>query len=86
MLGITKEYLTLLLERPFIHVLGIRKESSPLLAALSERSVFPVYTNLKDVLEDELIKKEAEASDIYSSVLRKPSPSRRDLTEKFISL
>ena len=85
-LGITKEYLTLLLERPFIHVLGIRKESSPLLAALSERSVFPVYTNLKDVLEDELIKKEAEASDIYSSVLKKPSPSKRDLTEKFISL
>lgn len=85
-LGITKEYLNLLLERPFIHVLGIRKESSPLLAALSERSVFPVYTNLKDVLEDELIKKEAEASDIYSSVLKKPSPSKRDLTEKFISL
>lgn len=85
-LGITKEYLDLLFERPFIHVLGIRKESSPLLADLNERSVFPVYTNLKDVLEDELIKKEAEASDIYSSILRKPSPSKRDLTEKFISL
>lgn len=67
-LGITKEEQQ---KKPqYIRVLGFRKDKKELLSELTKKAKLPVIINVKE--NEELLKKEIIATDIYNIPLRKP--------------
>lgn len=82
--GLTKDRMAFLRNVSlYARVLGVRRESLPLLSLLAERSTIPLVTKASEFLESPLFEADLFATDIYSLFTKKIAPGGRDFTTQF---